>query len=220
MDRKIFVISGLGADHRVFCRINVPGWKLIHVHWVEPLRGETLAQYAVRLKEQITGDNPVILGLSFGGMLAVELDGIIQGARLILVSTATLHSELPFYFRFAGKLGLHHLVPGSFLKRSGRFSRWFFGISSPDDIEIFKSVMKDTDPAFLKWAIAGILSRRDKKRPEHAVVIHGLNDRILPARFITADFYIKGAGHLMVLTHANNVSTCIAGFLAEKDSKP
>ena len=65
MTQKIFVISGLGADHAVFHKLDLPGYELVHVNWVPTTKGESLGAYAKRLLPQITDENPILLANIF-----------------------------------------------------------------------------------------------------------------------------------------------------------
>ncbi|HCF62788.1 MAG TPA: hypothetical protein DEU93_00310, partial [Chitinophagaceae bacterium] len=71
---KAYCISGLGADERIFCNLHFPeALEPVYLKWIKPEPNETLEQYAMRLSEKIEGDEPfVLIGLSLGGMLALE----------------------------------------------------------------------------------------------------------------------------------------------------
>ncbi|MBK7885618.1 MAG: hypothetical protein IPJ81_18875 [Chitinophagaceae bacterium] len=71
--QTIYCISGLGADERVFTKINIEGYQLKVIPWLTPLRNETLPQYATRMRSNIEEENPVMMGLSFGGMVSIEI---------------------------------------------------------------------------------------------------------------------------------------------------
>jgi esterase/lipase len=94
MSKKIFVISGLGADHEVFHKLDLPGYELIHIKWVETKKNESLAAYATKLLPQITEANPIVMGLSHGGMLALEVSKQIQTEKIISLSSAIGYDEI------------------------------------------------------------------------------------------------------------------------------
>ena len=73
MPQKIFIFSGLGADHRVFHKMNFQEFVPVFIHWIEPLKKETIQNYAIRISKQITEPNPIVLGISFGGIMAIEV---------------------------------------------------------------------------------------------------------------------------------------------------
>ncbi|MGK6351614.1 hypothetical protein [Parapedobacter sp. DT-150] len=50
------------------------------------------------------------------------------------------------------------------------------------------------------------------QEPSNTVHIHGTADRILPFRFVKADYVIPGGSHLMVVNRAKEISDIIAGI--------
>jgi hypothetical protein len=116
---KVYFIPGLAADGRVFHRIRLPqGFEPVFLDWLDPLAGESLRNYAVRLGGCIDTGSPFILvGLSFGGMLASEISRILQPGKVILLSSIPEARHLPAYFRLAGKLKLDEAVPVGAIKK-------------------------------------------------------------------------------------------------------
>lgn len=51
--KEIYCVSGLGADERVFQKLKFQGYQPVHIQWIEPKPGETIADYAQRLTTQI-----------------------------------------------------------------------------------------------------------------------------------------------------------------------
>ncbi len=66
---KVYFISGLAADKRVFKYISLPtGCEAVHLDWITPQKDDTLPSYALRLASAINRDEPfALVGLSFGG---------------------------------------------------------------------------------------------------------------------------------------------------------
>ena len=114
MKDKIFIFSGLGADQRVFQKLDFSGFDVTFVNWIIPFEKETIEHYAARLLDQISGKNPILVGLSFGGIMAVEVAKQIETKKIILIASAKTKDEIPFYFQIAGKLNLQKLLPTSF----------------------------------------------------------------------------------------------------------
>ena len=104
-------MSGLGADERIFQWLRYDGFRPIHIQWIPPEKGEPIEDYARRLTEQIEDDNPVVVGLSFGGMIAVEIGKQIETEKVILLSSVKDVSEVPIYFKIFRAIPLHRVVP-------------------------------------------------------------------------------------------------------------
>ena len=153
LKKELYIFSGLGADERVFQRLDFSGFSPTFIKWIVPQDKETIENYETRLLDQITTTNPTLIGLSFGGLIAVEVAKQIDTEKVILIASAKTKKEIPFYYRFAGQLGLQKLLPTRLLKSSNFITNWFFGTSSTFDKQLLKQILIDTDPTFLKWAI-------------------------------------------------------------------
>lgn len=203
-----YLISGLGADKRIFARLRFPdSVKVHHLDWLEPLNHESISDYALRMAEGIDKSNPFfLLGLSFGGMVATEIAKRFPPVRLVLLSSAAVRGELPLPYRLAGHAGIHKLVPFSIFCRPSRLANWFFGASDQDTRKLLSSIIRDTKPAFLTWAVDQIVNWKNSTLPSTLIQIHGTDDRVIwPAKKQNTE-YVSGAGHLMVFTDASAVS--------------
>lgn len=213
MGHHIYILSGLGADERVFQKIDFSGFEVTFVRWISPHRKETIEDYTSRLLEQIKHPNPTLIGISFGGMVAVELSKLISVRKIILLASAKNKKEVPQYFRWAGKLGLHNLLPAKVLKRQNAITYWFFGIRNSTDKKLLKEILADTDPQFLSWAIAKIARWQHNTPPQNCTHIHGSADRILPFKFVKADIKILGGGHFMTVNKSEELSRLLRELL-------
>ena len=101
---KIYFVSGLGADQRVFQKLKLSGYQAIHIQWVEPESQESIAEYTQRLISQIKSEKPIIIGLSFGGIIAVEIAKQIKTEKVILISSTKNQQENTFYFQLKNKI--------------------------------------------------------------------------------------------------------------------
>lgn len=197
--KKIYVLSGLGADKRVFKYLDFSSCEVTFIDWIIPLDKETIEEYAKRLSKQITSPKPIIIGLSFGGMMAVEIGKLLETEKIIVIASAKTKNEIPFYYKLAGSLKLHKLLPTKLMKQANIFSYWLFGISSTEDKKLLSAILHDTDEAFLKWAIEIIVTWKNNYIPINTKHIHGTWDRILPIRFVKCDIRIQSGGHFMTI---------------------
>lgn len=209
MSNNLYIFSGLGTDHRVFQRIDFGDWNPVFIQWITPKKQETIEEYALRVSEQILEENPTIIGLSFGGIVAIEVSKLLNPKQLILIATAKTKLEIPWYYRFAGKVKLHKLLPTRLLTRSNTLSNWFFGATDAFDRNLLREILQDTDPVFLKWAIDQIVKWTNETAIENTIHIHGTNDRILPKRFVNADYSIENGGHFMTVNKADEIALLI-----------
>ena len=84
--KRIYVFSGLGADERVFKYLDFPGYEPVFIRWLQPTKEEAIEHYSKRLTEQIGTSRPVLIGLSFGGIIAIEVAKVIDTEKIILIA--------------------------------------------------------------------------------------------------------------------------------------
>jgi pimeloyl-ACP methyl ester carboxylesterase len=209
--REIYLLSGLGADKRVFDFVDLSGFKLNHVDWIDPTDNESIESYAKRLLGQIKTERPTIIGVSFGGMVTVEIAKQIETDKVILISSAKTRSDIPLYFKIVGQFRLNKLVPTRIFKSVNGLTYWFFGTATKKENELLKNIIKETDNRFLKWAIDKIVNWRNTTLMTNLTHIHGTDDKILPYK--SADAKVSNGGHLMIVNKGKEISGLLRQIL-------
>jgi len=215
---KVYFISGLAADKRVFKYIQLPtGCEAIFLDWIAPEKEETLPSYALRLASKINTSEPfALVGLSFGGMLATEIAKVFKPAVTILISSVPVSKELPGYFRMAGKMRLHKIVPVSLLKGTAISKRFFTREKQADKLMLL-DLINESDSDLIRWSVDAILNWQNDVVPQPLWHIHGKSDEILPVRFTHPTHTIPKHGHMMVMTASGMVNDLLCKALMEVD---
>ena len=143
MKPTIYIISGLGADKRMFQNYSFDGFNVIHIDWILPFQNETFQSYAFRISENMNNENAYLIGLSFGGILSVEISKIKKFKKVFLLSSAKTKFEIPFYYRFLGKLNLLRIIPSSILKRVNSLTYLVFGAKTNFEKNLLKDIIKN-----------------------------------------------------------------------------
>ncbi len=213
---SLYILSGLATDERIFSNIHFPqSIEAHHIAWKIPSRKETFAAYIDRLVKEIDQSKPIILlGLSFGGVVAQEIAKKINPLCTIIISSIISHKELPWYFRQLGNVKVNRVVPYGILKFPNRGLDWIFGANSREDKNLLAGIIKDANVTLLKWSIEQILSWKNNAETKNLFRIHGDNDKLLPLKNNKADVIIKGGGHLMIYNKAEEVELVISSVLS------
>lgn len=206
MIKNLYLFSGLGADKRIFQRLDLSGYSVNYIEWVLPLESETIEHYASRLLSQVTTPDPILIGLSFGGIMAIEVAKLIATEKVILISSIKSGNEVPFYYRWMAHAGIQNYIPSGFLKNTNLLTNWLFGTVSPFDQILLKQIMSDTNPEFFRWALNQIVIWKNQTLPKNLIHIHGTGDRILPIRFTEYDIVVKKGGHFMTLNKSDEIN--------------
>jgi pimeloyl-ACP methyl ester carboxylesterase len=211
---KVYFISGLAADRRVFKHIRLPeGFEAVYLDWIAPQKDETLPAYALRLADKINRQEPfALVGLSFGGMLATEIAKLYQPAATILISSVPASTHLPGYYRIAGKLRLHKIVPVSLIKTTSATKR-FFTRENNEDKKLLWQIIHESDTGLIRWSLHAILNWQNETIPQPVFHIHGAKDEILPVRYTNPTDSIPKEGHMLVMTRPDVVNAFLAKAL-------
>ncbi|MGI4887288.1 MAG: alpha/beta fold hydrolase [Janthinobacterium lividum] len=202
-----YLVPGLGANERVFQR-----WQLVgEVHilsWLPPQSAtEPLAHYAARLAAAVPVAQACwLVGVSFGGLLALEMAQLRPLAQTVLISSLAGPQELPLLLRVARVVGLDRLVPPALLQKLPWAAKWAFGVKTKSEYALLRQIIADTDPVFAQWAIGQLLRWRGVPGPGPTARLHGTQDRLLPPPASGIDCLVTGAGHFLVVSHAAQIS--------------
>jgi pimeloyl-ACP methyl ester carboxylesterase len=207
---KVYLIPGLAADERVFRHLSLPpSFEAVHLKWIPPSKNESLGDYALRLSSQInTNEEFALIGLSFGGMIAMEIAARFPARQIILISSIPSPHQLPRYYKWAGQIGLHKALPITLIKKAALVKRYFTR-ESMEDKEMLRNMIRHSDPQFIRWAIRAVLHWRHTPVPQNIFHIHGTNDEILPLRYTHPTHLLKGGGHLMVMNRAKEINAIL-----------
>ncbi|MBS1532865.1 MAG: alpha/beta hydrolase [Bacteroidetes bacterium] len=213
--QKIFLIPGLGADYRVFQHIDLPGYEVAHVVWLEPEKTDTLASYAQKLIDHYQmQSNDIVIGNSLGGMLAIEVARKIHPRKTILISSIKCAAEAPRSRKWYRRIPIYKILPAKIYTSAGFLVRFAMGKISKKHRHLFIDMLKKTPPGFAKWAVGAILHWDNDTIPEHVYHIHGDKDQIFPCRRIKDATIVKNGSHLMVMNKPKEINTWLKNILA------
>ena len=211
--KHIYCISGLGADERVFSKFQFPQHEIHFIKWVTPEKNESIESYAKRLITQIHHDDPILIGLSFGGIMCIEMARHIKTELIIIISSIKSNAEMPLWMRLSGKLKLNRLFPMRSFKLIEPLEDYNLGVKTKEEKQMVHDYRKNIDTKYSNWAINAILNWKNKTAPGNLYHIHGDMDRIFSIKKIKPNYTIHNGGHLMILNKSDEVNECISSIL-------
>ena len=212
--KTIYGISGLGADERAFSRLEMEGYQFIFLPWLSPLPKESIKEYAIRMSKGITTDNPILMGLSFGGMMCIEIAKLVPVEKVILISSIKSQKELPRWLRMVAVLRLNKIFPLKSYKITEPIQNRFIGISEPDEIALVRSYRKNAPQVYMDWAVNEAIKWRNTWLPPTIYHVHGDADRIFPINYLVPTHVIRGGGHFMIMNKSIEVNEALKEILA------
>lgn len=217
MEKKdCYIFSGLGADERVFDRIDFGDFSPVFIPW-EPIEpDQSFESYIQQLSKHILSENPVLIGISFGGIVAQEMSALFNNCPVLIISSIQTRSQLTPFMRFSGNIGLHKLIPMKRVLKSKTINHWLFGTRTEHEKRVLDQILADSDPVFTKWAIHQITHwKRTERIPSSLLHIHGDADRIFKIGNVNPDYVIKDGTHFMTVSKHEEVSIVIQEALSK-----
>jgi pimeloyl-ACP methyl ester carboxylesterase len=211
---KIYAISGLGADARVYNPLK----KFLNIHaleWIDPNPQESIESYAKRLAEPInTAEEFCLMGVSLGGLMLCEMNKFLQPKTNFLLSSVAHYKELRGIYRVLGILHADKLVPLALFNPPNSFVAPFLGLKDTALIKDF-AAMENTRRS--KWFVQQLIRWRNTDIPSPLVRIHGTKDLLMPFRNIPETHVIQGGTHVIVIEEAEQIAQIIKQELRKLD---
>jgi len=208
----IYFVPGLGASSSIFDFLKLPSEKfeLHFLEWLIPeSANEKLEHYVKRLIIGIKHPNPVLVGVSFGGIIVQEMSKYIDTEKVIIISSIKNFHEIPKRLKILKITKAYKLFPAKKIARTGDFSTFKFNKTIQKRIEIYNKYLNVRDENYLKWSIHNVLSWRPSSVTNDIVHIHGSKDEIFPIKYIKDCIVIEGGTHVMILNKAKRISTIL-----------
>lgn len=202
---SLFLLPGMGADARMFRPQQRAFPELQVLEWIPPEPRETIVHYAGRLSERVLiSPGSFLGGASFGGVVALEMAALLPVKKCLLIGSLRSPAGLRLAYRPWRRLS-SLLSLGPVLARGSLWpARYLCGPSTRGTLR----QLADADGRFLSWAARALLDWIPSANIAAVAVsqIHGQRDWLLPANLSQADFIVPQAGHLLSLTHPQEVN--------------
>ncbi len=215
MKYNAYLFSGLGADERVFARMHLQNCRVRHIVWPRVAQDTSKDDFLQQISAQITTrQNNVLLGVSFGGLVAQNIASILPPEKLIIVSSVADSAEIPRLYRSLIARWLLKLAPGKMLTTPNAMLNFLFSVETEDGRKTLHDVIRDSDPAFIRWAVAYLQQwrRPDLSQVPHVYRIHGEHDRIFPHVPRQAAEIVPG-GHFAIYESAVEINRLLKGWI-------
>jgi len=209
----IYLLPGLGTDHRLFARLDLDGLPVHVLEWPLYGRGCTLPGLAREMATGIDAGRPhILVGVSMGGMVAQEIAALTRPERVVLVSSWTGPHEWPRRVRLAARLQLHHLITDLSMRATWPLKRRLLGGKDDAVDRLLYDMAVAQTARRIRIGTGALLRWKGSPWQGPLVRIHGDADRIIPLRF-PVDHLVRGAGHVMMLTHGSEVGLLLRRVL-------
>ena len=199
----VYFMPGMAASPTIFERIQLPAdtFEMHLLEWEIPNVGESLVAYAQRIAEKVTHKNPVLIGVSFGGVLVQEMKQFLNPKKVIIISSVKSNTEFPRRFKVAKTTKAYKLIPTTLFENIEMLVKFSFGSSIVKQrMALYEKFLAVRDKRYLDWAIEQIINWNRIAIDEEIIHIHGEEDEVFPAKNIKKFIPVKGGTHIMILS--------------------
>jgi hypothetical protein len=105
-------------------------------------------------------------------------------------------------------------MPSGWFPSMGFMVKMVMGKMSKHHQELFISMLENTSPTFIKWALGAILHWDNQIVPKNVCHIIGDDDQIFPYKKIKDATIVKGGTHIMIFNRAKEINTWLKEILS------
>jgi len=211
-------MPGMSANPLIFKRIKFSDEKYeIHfLKWAKPVLNESIENYSKRLLDFIKHKNPILIGVSFGGLIVQEISKLIDVEKVIIISSIKSNRELPLYMKSAKFLKLYNYFPLKLFDDVFNISKSLKINKIYKKLDLIDKYLSVRDENYLKWAIREILNWKQEKPLQEVIHIHGDRDLTFPISLIKDCIIVPGATHALILTKYRWLNKNLTLLIEEK----
>ena len=201
----VYFMPGLAASPVIFENIELPEdkFEVFFLEWQLPEEEETLEHYAKRIAENILHEKPVLIGVSFGGVLVQEIAEVIKARKVIIISSVKCNAEFPRRMRFAKLVKAYKVFPTALMERVDWLARFANGNSFiAKRLRLYEKYLSVRDKKYLDWAFKTIILWGRTAPNPNVIHIHGDADGVFPPQYIKDYIPVKKGTHIMIINKA------------------
>ena len=208
-------MPGLAASSAIFENIKLPEdqFEMILLDWEIPLKNENLQEYAERICKKISHDHPVLIGVSFGGILVQEMAQFIKARKIIIISSVKSNAEFPRRIKFAKTTHAYKLLPLNLIANIEKLTNYSFGSTINKRLKLYEKYLSMRDVKYLEWAIKNVVLWNRAVADNNVIHIHGDADEIFPPQYIKDYIPVKGGTHIMIINKYKWMNDHLPGII-------
>ena len=216
MIESVYLMPGMGANPRIFEFISLSErFDVNFLSWIPPQKKESLEHYAMRMCQRVKHQNPILIGVSFGGVLVQEMARQMDCKKIIIISSIKSNQEMPKHMKLAQVTNAHRLLPTQWIKNLETFALFVFGNGIQRHLDHYKRYLSERDPEYLSWAIDRLVKWNRNSPQKDIIHIHGAQDSIFPVKNIQDPFIKTDGDHAIILNKSDWFNKNLPKILTE-----
>ena len=179
------------------------------------LPDESLYDYAKRMIDKYGIEQAdIVVGLSFGGLVAQQIGEIIKLDFIILISSFRTKDDLKIHFSSGLKMKLHKLMPEMKSELIGSMVATYLNSGSKISVPVLKEMVMSTDMKLMKWSLEKIYEQDVLLAPDilkYSII--GDKDKVVKPWIIETTYIVEDGSHFMVFDKAKEVTKIISSII-------
>jgi hypothetical protein len=218
----VYFVPGLAASPTIFERIALPPdqFKMILLEWLIPLENEILSDYAKRMAQKVTHPNPVLIGVSFGGIMVQEMAQFLEPRKVIIISSVRSNTEFPRRLKVTKMLRAYKLIPTDVVNKIERLAKLTSSELVKQRMKLYDKFLSVRDDRYFQWAIRNVILWDRTEIDPNVIHIHGDADEVFPIRYIKECHIVKGGTHIMILNKFRWLNENLPKIIRGDTAKP
>jgi pimeloyl-ACP methyl ester carboxylesterase len=214
----VYFMPGLAASPQIFEYIKLPEeqFEMFFLEWILPFPEESIVSYALRISKNIKHEKPVIIGVSFGGVLVQEISEIIKVRKTIIISSVKSNLEFPPRMKLAKTTKIYKFLPYNWVENFENFAKFAFGKTLKQRFRLYKKYLSVNNADYLSWAVKSIILWERTDIDKNVIHIHGSEDQVFPIENIKNCIEVKGGTHIMILDKSKWFNENLGRIILEK----
>lgn len=197
-------MPGMAANSSIFEFIKLPEdqFEIYFLDWTIPSKDMDITTYAQQMCANIKHSNPVLIGVSLGGILVQEMANLIPVKKLIIISSVKSKSELPKRMLFARYTSVHKLLPTGLVNNVELLAKYAFGETVTKRLALYEKYLSIKDKGYIDWCIHELVNWQQVSPHKGLIHIQGDSDTVFPVGNIKECIMVKNGTHTMIIHRA------------------
>jgi predicted esterase YcpF (UPF0227 family) len=214
----VYFMPGLAASPAIFERIKLDEtiFDMYLLEWEIPKPKESLSDYALRITKNIKHENPVLIGVSFGGILVQEMAKHIKARKVIIISSVRSNTEFPKRMKIGKTTKAYKLIPMKLILNIENLAKYSFGEKINKRIQLYEKFLAVRDLNYLQWAVESVILWDRNQIDDNVIHIHGDQDEVFPIKYIDKCIVVKGGTHIMILNKYKWLNENLPSIILDK----
>lgn len=199
--QTVYCIPGLSASKSIFEYLpHSDSIEYVLLDQKFPLTGESFDSYIERWSKEIKIENAIVIGVSFGGIIAQELVKHKAISKIILISSVRSPRDYSLMMKVFKSIRIYKLLLTRILKKLYKIEQNPKTEHQRKMSAVLKKYLPYRDPYYVKWSAEKIINWIPSEVSIPIVQIHGTKDEIFPFDKTKNAISIKDGTHAMIVT--------------------